>query len=82
MLTQFRNEWLQNQGGIRRDVAHLFTGKNIDGGTIGRAWDIGAICTNRAYAFSQSDCCSPNYACATDLTAHEIGHLWGGFHCN
>ena len=82
LLTQFRNEWLQNQGGIRRDVAHLFTGKNIDGGTIGRAWMIGGICTSGAYAFSQSDCCSPNYACATDLTAHEIGHLWGAFHCS
>ena len=81
LLTQFRTEWLNNQQGLQRDVAHLFTGREINGGTIGRAWDIGAICNNNAYCFSQSDF-NGVLGCATDLTAHELGHLWNGSHCN
>ncbi|MCH7703430.1 MAG: hypothetical protein IID37_17275, partial [Planctomycetes bacterium] len=80
LLTQFRNEWLANQGGIQRDVAHLFTGKNLNGGVIGIAYDIGAICTSNAYCLSESDF-NGSFSCATDLTAHELGHLWNGFHC-
>ena len=81
LLTQFRNEWLNNQQNLQRDVAHLFTGREVNGSTIGRAWDIGAICNNNAYCFSQSDF-NGVLGCATDLTAHELGHLWNGFHCN
>ncbi|MFQ5424975.1 MAG: M12 family metallo-peptidase [Phycisphaerae bacterium] len=81
LLNQFRNEWLSNQGAIQRDVAHLFTGKNINGNIIGIAWTIGGICTNQAFCLSQSDCCG-GLGCAGDLSAHELGHLWGGFHCN
>lgn len=81
LLSQFRSHWLNNQGAIERDVAHLFTGKNIDGTTIGQAWTIAGICTNSAYCHAQSDCCG-SLSCATDLTAHELGHLWGGVHCS
>ncbi|MDP6601239.1 MAG: M12 family metallo-peptidase [Phycisphaerales bacterium] len=81
LLSQFRSEWINNQGGVQRDVAHLFTGREIDGGVIGIAYDIGAICTSNAYCLSQSDCCG-SFGCATDLTAHELGHLWGGWHCD
>ena len=81
LLSQFRSEWLQNQQGVPRDVAHLFTGKNIQGGTIGIAWTIGGICTASAYCLSESDF-NNALVCATDLTAHELGHLWNGSHCN
>lgn len=81
LLNQFRNEWLNNQQAIPRDVAHLFTGKEINGGTIGIAFNIGVICTNQAYCLSQSDF-NGALVCATDLTAHELGHLWNGSHCN
>jgi hypothetical protein len=80
LLNEFRLYWLQNHGNIVRDVAHLFTGREISGGTIGIAFDIGAICTTNAYCLAQSDCCGA-FACATDLTAHELGHLWGATHC-
>ncbi len=80
LLGQFRTEWLNNQNAIPRDVAQLFTNKSIDGSTIGIAWTIGGICTTSAYCLVQSDCCGSD-ACATDLSAHELGHLWGGFHC-
>ena len=95
LLCQFIEEWTDNQGAIPRDVAQLFTGRNVDGGTIGRAADIGdtGICVNDggcsggtfgtfgSYCFSQSDF-NGNFASATDLSAHELGHLWGAFHCN
>lgn len=81
LLGQFRTHWLQNQQDVVRDVAQLFTGRDIDGSVIGTAFTIGGICTNQAFCFVQSDCCG-SFACATDLSAHEMGHLWNGFHCD
>jgi len=94
-LCQFITEWTNNQQGIQRDVAHLFTGAELNGGTIGIAADIGdtGICQNigscvggtfgtqGSYCLSQSDF-NGIFGCATDLTAHELGHLWGAFHCS
>jgi len=80
LLDQFVTEWSTNQTGISRDFAHLFTGKNLQGGTIGIAF-LGAVCTGNGYGLVQSDCCGSD-ACSTDLSAHEIGHNWGAGHCN
>ena len=80
LLNQFRNEWNSNQGGIQRDVAQLFSGKSIDGGTIGIAW-VGAICTSYGYGMVESDF-NNNFASATDLSAHELGHNWNAQHCS
>jgi hypothetical protein len=72
---------------VPRDLAQLFTGRNISagaGGYIGYAFQIGAVCTNTSYCVSQSDwgdCCN-SLACATDLSAHELGHLWNAVHCS
>ena len=46
LLCQFITEWTNNQSGVPRDVAHLFTGRSINGGTIGIAADLGDICDN------------------------------------
>jgi len=80
LLNQFRNRWLANHGDITRDVTHLFTGRNLDGSTIGIAFTIGGICTTNAYCLAQNGV-GP-LACETDLSAHELGHLWGAFHCD
>lgn len=94
-LCQFIQEWTANQTDVQRDVAHLFTGSDLLGRTIGIAADIGGtgICvaeggcsggqfgTFGSYCLSLSDF-SGSFACATDLTAHELGHLWGAFHCS
>lgn len=81
LLNQFRNEWNTKQGGIQRDTAQLFTGKEIQGGTIGIAW-IGVVC-NLSYAYSlvQSDFTTA-FAYTTDLSAHELGHSWNAQHCS
>ncbi|MFK7961974.1 MAG: M12 family metallo-peptidase [Phycisphaerales bacterium] len=95
LLCEFITEWTDNEQFTVRDVAQLFTGRNVSGGTIGRAADIGGtgICVNSggcsggafdtfgSFCFSQSDF-NGNFSSATDLSAHELGHLWGAFHCN
>ena len=80
LLNQFRNHWIANHSGIQRDMAQLFTGRNLDGSTIGIAW-LSAVCTSYGYAVVESDCCG-SLSCAADLSAHEMGHNWGASHCN
>lgn len=81
LLNSIRSEWLSNQGSVQRDVVQLFTGKIIGGSTIGIAW-LGVICdTNLGYSMVQSDF-NGNFASATDLSAHELGHNWNAGHCS
>lgn len=80
LLNQFRSHWQGSQGGIQRDVAELFTGKNLSGGTIGIAW-LGGVCNSFGYNVVESDF-NNNFSCATDLSAHELGHNWNADHCN
>ncbi len=81
LLDQFGSEWNSNQSSIPRDVAHLFTGKSMQGSTIGIAW-LGVVCyTSSAYGLVESDCCG-SFGCTTDLSAHEIGHNWNAGHVN
>ncbi|MEO0630403.1 MAG: zinc-dependent metalloprotease family protein [Planctomycetota bacterium] len=80
-LNQFANHWVNQQGSVQRDIAHLFSGKNIAGGTIGIAF-LATICSNGAgYGLVESDCCG-SFAAATDLSAHELGHNWSAGHCS
>ncbi|MCP3920822.1 MAG: hypothetical protein GY711_35290 [bacterium] len=78
LLRQFQAEWLFNLPFIRRDVAQLFTGKPF-GSTIGIAY-IASVCDlERGYGIVWNY--SDNLVCATDLSAHELGHNWGAQHC-
>ena len=79
LLNQFANQWNNNHGSIARDLAHLFTGRELNGSTIGIA-ALGVVCnTWNAYGLVQSDCCG-SFGCATDLSAHELGHNWNAGH--
>lgn len=78
LLNQFRNYWNANMGGVQRDVAHYFTGKNLSGSVIGIAY-LSAICTNNGYGISQN---IGGASCRSDLTAHELGHNWSANHCS
>ncbi|MCI0631960.1 MAG: M12 family metallo-peptidase [Phycisphaerales bacterium] len=90
LLCQFRAEWNANQTGIQRDVAHLFTGLNIDDPVVGIAYPA-TVCNvsqshcgfsaNSAYSLAQPTCCG-SFACKSDLTAHELGHNWDATHCD
>lgn len=80
LLNQFRDQWNANHTNVQRDIAHFFTGKSINGGTIGIAW-IGVVC-NATYGYGLVESDFNNvFACATDLSAHELGHNWNAGHC-
>jgi hypothetical protein len=84
LLGQFQSHWNNNHQGIVRDVAHLFTGRNmgqVSGGAIGIAF-LGTACgLGSAYGVSQSRWTS-NYPRRVCVTAHEIGHNFGAQHCD
>jgi hypothetical protein len=80
LLTQFQNEWNSNQQHVQRDVAHLWTGRNLTGSTIGIAF-LGTICTSSAYGVDQIRF-STNFNSRVALFSHELGHNWNAEHCD
>lgn len=81
LLSQFESFWNTNNAGIQRDLAHLFTGRNLTGSTIGVAY-LGVICSQTTgYGLSQSDFTN-NFNSRVGLTCHELGHNFGSPHCN
>ncbi len=77
LLDQFRDYWQNNHPDVVRDVAHLFTGKNIQG-CAGIAYGGGQICGPLAYSLV------PNFGPllnAASVSAHELGHNWSAQHC-
>ncbi len=79
-LTQIRNWWQSNQGGVHRDLVHAFTGVNLDGSVIGVAY-LSAVCGSNGYGLVQSRY-TGSINSRTALTAHEIGHNFSAGHCN
>lgn len=89
LLNQFRAHWnanFPNSGSNTRSTAHLFTGKNLDGSTVGVAFT-GVVCRspNNAYGLSQRfpfTSGNPITAQTVTLTAHELGHNFSAQHTN
>ncbi len=90
LLCQF-GEWWNTNVSTTRDVAHLFTGKDLDGTTVGLAW-IGSVCPTNFNNCNASGS-SLSYGLVqsrftTDITSrfqdscHELGHNWNACHCN
>lgn len=81
LLGQFQQQWNANRGSVVRDVAHLFTGRNLAGSTIGVAF-LGTVCyTGAAYGLSES-LFSTNLGARAGLISHEVGHNWNATHCD
>ncbi len=80
LLDQFKAEWNSSPlVGVDRNIAHLFTGRNLNGSTIGVAY-LNTICNKwQAYGLSQN---MNWFAQKTDLCAHEMGHNWNATHCS
>ena len=77
LLDQLRDEY--RFSGFDGDLCHLFTGKNLNGGTVGIAFT-GVVCSrNFGYGLSQN---LNRLTLMTDLVAHELGHNWDQLHCN
>lgn len=80
LLTQFRNYWNSNHGGVARDLAHYFTGKGSFSGVIGIAY-LGVVCSvPNAYGVSKAF--SSSLTTNAGLVAHETGHNWNAPHCD
>lgn len=84
LLTQFQQRWQSTYASVARDVAHLFTGRNVgaaSSGTIGIAY-LGAICNfGYGYGLTQTRW-STNFAYRVAVTAHELGHNFNAAHCD
>lgn len=84
LLGQFQSNWISNHANITRDVAHLFTGRNMgqaSGGAIGIAYLSGICSTNTGYGVSQSRW-TTNFTRRVAVTAHEVGHNFSAQHCD
>jgi hypothetical protein len=81
LLGQFRDYWNANYTNVSRDLAHLFSGRDITTGEGGLAYQ-GSSCGNNpsfAYGFSRrlaNAAASYKYG----VTAHELGHNLGAVH--
>jgi hypothetical protein len=77
LLLELRADWNQNRNDVDRDAVHLFTGKDLDGSTVGIAY-VGVVCSlSYAYSLSQELLSDP---LETVLVAHELGHALGAVH--
>ncbi len=80
LINQFRDRWNVYHTSIVRDGAQLFTGKVLEG-AIGIAFTNSLCFRDAAYSVVRSNSCS-TFACKTDLSAHELGHIWSADHCS
>ncbi len=77
ILNEFTNYWNSNfSGAVTYDLAHLWTGKDLDGSTVGIAW-VRALCGSVRYGVSMR---LNSMATDVPLVAHEIGHNVGSNH--
>lgn len=78
LLTEFKNHWNNNLTGVNRDVAHLWTGKDLDSNVIGVA-SIGVTCKSPTEAYGVSQHVF-DLDIRVGITAHELGHNFGATH--
>ena len=81
LLTQMQSFYAFGAGRntLNGDLRFLFTGRNLDGNTVGIAFT-GAVCSGR-FGFGLGQHLTP-LSNMTDLVAHELGHNWDQPHCN
>ena len=69
--------------GAFRDIAHMFSGYNFSGGTIGLAY-LGVVCQTASgvgYGVVESRY-TTTLTFRVSLSAHELGHNWNCTHCD
>lgn len=77
LLGEFRNHWNNDDDAPARDLAHLFTGKNLDGSTVGVAYT--SVLCHGTFGYGLSQQLGSN-ALMPILVAHEMGHNLGSGH--
>lgn len=81
LLGRFAAYWGAARGGVQRDVAHLFSGRNFNGGTLGVAYLRGICNFGNGYGVTDHFSITSTVG-RTALVAHELGHNWGSGHCS
>ena len=82
ILWEFHDHWQANHGDVQRDVAQLFTGRDLAGTTIGVAFEAPGICsTATGYSVVQAHA-TTTFAGQVTVSAHEIGHNFDAGHCD
>jgi hypothetical protein len=81
LLGQMAAHWQSAHTTVQRDIAHLFTGREIDGSVIGIAYLPGVCSFSQGYGLVQSRF-TGNFAFRTGLSAHELGHNFAAQHCD
>lgn len=80
LLDELRILWETTYQAIRRDTAHLLSGRNPSQGVLGVAY-LGGLCSN-GFDYGMSHTRWSNFAVGRiGVTAHEIGHNFGADHC-
>ncbi|HYN86435.1 MAG TPA: M12 family metallo-peptidase [Pyrinomonadaceae bacterium] len=82
-LSQFRSDYDSSFAPApapRRDLAHLWSGRDFEGGTIGVAY-LGSVCADPSLSYGLSQQLTQS-AQKVALTAHEIGHNFNAEHPN
>ncbi len=75
---EFLSYWESNFSNVGRDVAHMWTGKDMDGSTIGIAY-VGVVCSFPGFSYGVSQRLSSTPG-KFILTAHELGHNFDAQH--
>jgi hypothetical protein len=83
-LNEFDSLWGASPlNGAFRDIAHMFSGYNFSGGTIGLAY-LGVVCqpaSGVGYGIVESRY-TTSLTFRVSLSAHELGHNWNCTHCD
>ena len=79
VLNEFTTVWNRDFANTPRDVAHLWTNRDL-GGYSGIAWG-GVVCRDPAGAYGVSDL-ETIAPFRVGIPAHEIGHNFGASHCD
>lgn len=79
VLIEFTNYWNANFANRPRDLAHLWTGRNL-GGPAGVAWQ-GVVCRDGSHSYGLSDL-ETMAPFRVGIPAHEIGHNLNATHCD
>lgn len=77
LLTQFSDYIAASPPSADHDLSHLFTGKDMNGSTVGIAW-VGVVCYSTYYSTGSTQFLSDslNYV----ILAHEVGHNFNASH--
>jgi hypothetical protein len=74
LLSEFQGYWQTNRTGVARDLAHLFTNKEL--GNIAGISYVGVTCRIPSSSYGLSH----EYTLLSKITAHEIGHNFNAAH--